>query len=134
MGKHPTYGERPLKSPVRPKASKVAWYKDELVKDRLLAGLGKGKENAKTRAKFLLDEGKISAAEAAAFSKVDSLQRQLRDADEYWRNKGVPVISCADGIFLAETAEEVDEYQEGLKANADARYRTAGLNLVIKEE
>jgi hypothetical protein len=116
------------------KVKKIAWYKDSLFKDKLLGNLGKGKDSAKTQVEFLKDAELISAAEAEAFSKVDTFARSLRKAEEFWRSEGVPVISCTSGIFLAENDQEITEYKAGLKANADARYRTAGLNLVVEEE
>lgn len=111
------------------KQKKAAWYEGEDFKEQLMNNLGMGKENAQTYAEVLQRLGKVSPEEAAAFSKVDTLQRGLRKGAEYWRNRGIGMIADEDGAYLGNDAE-IAVYQDKKKRSAQAKLDNA--NKILK--
>jgi hypothetical protein len=111
---------------------KVAWYKKEDFKDKLMGGLKVGEASATSVTNFLLGAGYISAAEADTYSRVDSLKRQLYNGCQYWRERAVPVLSCENGLFIAKDEAEIQMYKTRRKTSAEAQYRTASLVLTPK--
>lgn len=112
---------------LKPKALKTSpWYfeQDKKFNEELLNWLGTGRKNAKTAAKILQEKGFITEAEAVAYSRVDTLSRQLRLAAEKKRIGG-KVVSSTNGYFIAETEEETQKFVDTQKSSAHSRLKNA---------